>query len=124
MFVFFVLTLLIGIPAGVGFLSEFFPLPFALPNPIFDVGAPIVYREEEISACLVADAQDVRPAPRGEFYYYSLINYLRVTDVLDDGRVIAVARNNKRLCLWPNEFGLRKARLTERLLYPWRFPHS
>lgn len=63
------------------------------------------------------------PSERGEFYYYSLINYLRVADVLDDGRIIAIARNNKRLWLWPNDSQLRKARLLERLLYRWRFPH-
>jgi hypothetical protein len=45
-----------------------------------------------------------------------------VTDVLDDSRIVAVARDNQRLCFWPNDSQLRKARLTERFLYRWRFP--
>jgi hypothetical protein len=90
----------------------------------FSVGAPIVYRRHEASTCPTADALDIHPAERGDFYYYSVINYLRVTEVLSDGRIIAVARDNKRLCFWPNDSSLRKARLTERLIYRPRFPHS
>ena len=83
---------------------------------------PVIYREEKISNRPLSNTRNVRPSQRGEFYYYSLMNYLRITDVLDDGRIIAVARDNKRLCLWPNDFCLRKARLTERFFYRWRFP--
>jgi hypothetical protein len=61
------------------------------------------------------------PGERGEYYYYT-INYLRVAEVLGDGRIIAVARNNKRLCLPPNDSSLRKARLAERLIYRPHFP--
>src|SRR5207248_3624746 len=53
---------------------------------------------------------------------YTVINYLRVAEVMADGRIIAVARNNKRLCFRPNDSGLRKARLAERLIYRPRFP--
>ena len=52
------------------------------------------------------------------------MNYLRVIEVLDDGRVIAVARDNNRLCFSPNDSRFRKARLTERFSYRWRFPRS
>ena len=55
-------------------------------------------------------------------YYYTVINYLRVAEIMADGRIIAVARNNKRLCFRPNDSGLRKARLAERLIYRPRFP--
>jgi hypothetical protein len=92
-------------------------------TPRFDIGAPVVYQREEVSTHPVADALNVRPSERGEFYYYSLVNYLRVTQVLDDGRIIAVTRDNKRLCLSPNDSQLRKARFTERFIYRWRFPH-
>ena len=88
----------------------------------FRIGAPVVYRQQEVSTCPTADACDVHPSERGEYYYYTVINYLRVTEVMADGRIIAVARNNKRLCFRPNDSGLRKARLAERLIYRPRFP--
>jgi len=91
-------------------------------KPAFRIGAPVVYRQQEVSTCPTADARDVHPAERGEYYYYTVINYLRVAEVMADGRIIAVARNNKRLCFWPNDSGLRKARLAERLIYRPRFP--
>ena len=88
----------------------------------FHIGAPVVYRQQEVSTCPTADARDVHPAERGEYYYYTVINYLRVAEVMADGRIIAVARNNKRLCFWPNDSGLRKARPAERLIYRPCFP--
>ena len=91
-------------------------------KPALRIGAPVVYRQQEVSTCSTADARDVHPAERGEYYYYTVINYLRVAEVMADGRIIAVARNNKRLCFRPNDSGLRKARLTERLIYRPRFP--
>ena len=91
-------------------------------KPAFRIGAPVVYRQHEVSTRLASDARDVHPAERGEYYYYTTINYLRVAEVLGDGRIIAVARNNKRLCLWANDSSLRKARLAERLIYRPRFP--
>jgi hypothetical protein len=65
---------------------------------------------------------DIRPATCGEYYYCSIIDYLRVTEVLGDGRIIAVAHNHMRFCFWPNDSALRKARLNERLFYRQRFP--
>ena len=91
-------------------------------KPAFSVGAPIVYRQEEVSTRPTADARDIRPAARGEYYYDSVINYLRVIEVLADGRIIAVARDNQRRCFRPNDSALRKARLNERLIYRLRFP--
>ena len=116
------LTLLVMLPAA-GAL--FFGTPFwqrRSLKPAFRVGAPIVYRQQEVSTHPAADACDVHPAERGEYYYYTIINYLRVAEVMGDGRIIAVARNNKRLCFRPNDSSLRKARLTERLIYRPRFP--
>jgi hypothetical protein len=118
MIVLLVLALFVVVPAAAAFLAE----TSLLPRTALDVGVPVIYREARISMHPVSDASDVEPSPRGEFYYYSLVNYLRITDVLDDGRIIAIARNNKRLCVCPNDFGLRKARLTERLVHRRRFP--
>ena len=123
MIVLFVLVLLVGLPAAAAFFSERSLLSRAIITPAFGIGAPVVYQRRVISTHPSADARDVRPSERGEFYYYSLVNYLRVADVLDDGRIIAVARNNKRLCFWPDDSQFRKARLVERFIYRWRFPH-
>ena len=83
---------------------------------------PVVYLKQEVATRPAADACDVHPAERGEYYYYTVINYLRVTEAMADGRITAVACNNKRLCFRPNDSSLRKARLTERLIYRPRVP--
>ena len=93
----------------------------AASKPAFSIGAPLIYRQEKVSARPTADACDIWPAERGDYYYYSIINYLRVIEVLGDGRIIAVARNHQRLCFWPNDSCLRQARLTERLIHRRRF---
>lgn len=87
----------------------------------WDVGARIVYREEQISTRPVAHAHNVQPAERGEFYYYSLINYLRVTEVLRDGRLIAVTNDRRQFCFAPDDAHLRKPRLLEGVLHRARF---
>jgi hypothetical protein len=117
------LALLVLLPAAVALLSEPSLLPRAATEPAFSIGAPIVYRQQAVSIRPTADGHDIRPAERGEYYYYSIINYLRVAEVLGDGRIIAVARNNQRLCFWPNDSSLRKTHLAERLVYRLRFPH-
>ena len=124
MTVLLLLAFLVLLPAAVALLSETSLLQRAFAKPAFRIGAPVVYRQEEVATCPASDAHDIHPAERGEYYYYSIINYLRVAEVLGDGRIIAVARNHERLCFWPNDSCLRKARLTERLIYHLRFPHS
>ncbi len=116
------LTLLVTLLAAGALLSDTSFWQRASLKPAFRIGAPVVYRQQEVSTCPTADACDVHPSERGEYYYYTVINYLRVTEVMADGRIIAVARSNKRLCFWPNDSGLRKARLAERLIYRPRFP--
>ena len=116
------LAFLVLLPAVAAFLSQISLLQRGPTESAFTVGAPVVYLQEEIANCPTSDAHDIRPSERGEYYYYSILNYLRVTEVLRDGRIIAVARNHERLCLWPNDSSLRKARLTERLFHPRAFP--
>lgn len=118
------LAFLVLLPAAAALLSQIPPLTRADTGSVFSVGAPVVCLQEEVTNCPTSDAHDIRPSERGEYYYYSILNYLRVTEVLGDGRIIAVARNHERLCLWPNDSSLRKARLTERVFHPLRFPHS
>jgi hypothetical protein len=122
MTVLLIITFLVIFPAAAALFSERVSLSRAWNGSTIAVGAPVVYRREEISTHPGPDAVDVEPSARGEFYYYSLIKYLRVVEVLGDGRVIAVERNNKSVCLLPNDSRLRKARLTERFIYRSRFP--
>ena len=120
----FLLAFLVLLPAAAALFSQVSLLQRAVTRPAFSVGAPVVYLQEEVTNCPISDAHDIRPSERGEYYYYSILNYLRVTEVLEDGRIIAVARNHERICFWPNDSSLRKAHLTERLFHPLRFPHS
>jgi hypothetical protein len=124
MTVLLLVAFLVVLPAAVALFSETWLSQRAFAKPAFRIGAPVVYRQEEVATCPASGAHDIHPAERGEYYYYSIINYLRVAEVLGDGRIIAVARDNKRLCFWPDDSSLRKARLTERLIYHLRFPHS
>ena len=113
-FVFFILVLA---PAVAAFLAERALSPRPTIRPDFCIGTRVIYRREEVSTRPTPGARDIRPAERGEFYYYNIINYLRVIEVLDDGRIVAATRNQQRLCFWPDDSSLRKARLTERLRY-------
>jgi hypothetical protein len=118
------LAFLILLPAAVALLPKTSLRQRASTKPAFSIGAPVVYEHDEVATSPTSDAHDIRPAERGEYYYCSIIDYLRVAEVLRDGRIIAVARNHERLCFWPNDPCLRKARLSERLIHHLRFPHS
>lgn len=122
MIVLLVLVLLVILPATVAFFSQRSILPQLAIAPGFSIGAPVVYQRQAVSTRPIAGAYDIQPSERGEFYYCSFVNYLRVTEVLDDGRVIAITRDHRRICFWPNDSSFRKARLIERFHYRLRFP--
>lgn len=86
-------------------------------------GAPIVYRMAESSTrCPGPEARDVRPAERGDLYYYLTRKYWRVEQVLKDGRIVAVTPFMEHHLLRRDDPNLRKANLLERLRYGARFP--
>jgi hypothetical protein len=114
--------LLVVLPAVAALFAERSSAAPSSGKPVYEVGAPLIYRQDEASTRPVPEARDIQPSERGEFYYYSLVSYLRVVEVLDDDRIVAVGSNQKRLCFWPNNSGLRKAGVTERVLHPRRFP--
>ena len=122
MIVFFIFILLVILPAAAAFSSQGSIFPRAPMTPAFDIGARVIYQRQEISTRPSADAYDISPSERGEFYYCSFVNYLRVLEVLDDGRVVAVARDNKRVCFWPGDSKFRRPCWTERLTCRRRFP--
>ena len=123
MFILSLFALLVLLPAAAALISEASHWHRIPTRPAFSIGAAVIYRQEVASTSPTAAARDIRPATRGEYYYYSIIDYLRVTEVLGDGRIIAVARNDKRLCFWPNDSHFRKARLSEHFTCRGRFPH-
>ncbi len=123
MTVLLIIALFVLIPAAFSFSGNSF-LYRHLPPPALTVGAPIIYRHDEASTHPAAGACDIRPAPRGEFYYYSIIKYLRVVEVLNDGQIVAVAANKQRLSFQPNDGAVRKARFNERLRFYTRFPQE
>ena len=119
------LVLLVIVPALVGFSLERHGSHHRKSAASkFRPGSPLVYQKQEVSTHPGADARDVRPSARGEFYYYQVLVYLRVIDILNDGRLIALAPNNRRLAFDPNDTDLRKAGLLERLFYCPRLRHS
>ena len=124
MFVLSLFALLVLLPALAASISGASLWQRSSIKPGFSAGTAVIYQQEVASTRPTPDARDIRPADRGDYYYYHIINYLRVIEVLGDGRIVAVARNDTRLCFWPNDSALRKARLNERLIYRQRFPRS
>ena len=116
------LAFLVLLPAATAFFAQSSFPQRATNKTAYSIGAPIVYEHDEVTNRPVANARDLRPSEHGECYYYSMLDYLRVIEILRDGRVIAVARDRQRLCFWPDDSSFRKARLTERLFHPLRFP--
>jgi len=118
------LAFVVFLLATIAFRPGTSAVPSGSITPLYAIGAPVIHRHEVVAPRPAANAHDIRPAPRGEFYQFSVIDYLRVVEILADGRVIAIAPNKERLCFSPGDSSFRKARLTERLLYRPRFPHA
>lgn len=85
-------------------------------------GVAIVYRVVETSTCPTTDAYEVRPAEKGEFYYYLRNKYWRVEEVRPDGWIVARTPLMEQQLLRRDDPNLRKANVVERLRYAARFP--
>lgn len=108
-------------PAAVAFL--FFEVYFLrVRTQAIRAGDFIVYRKQKVSTHPGARAREIHPAEHGDFYDYLVNKYWTVDDVLDDGRIVAKTRRDKRHYLNPEDPNFRKARLTERLRFRDRFP--
>lgn len=86
------------------------------------VGDPIVYRKQKVSAHPSARAYDIYPAGQGENYTYFVDKYWTVAEVLANGFIVAVTRNNKRHFLKQDDPNLHRAKLIERMRCKDRFP--
>ncbi|CAN5409276.1 hypothetical protein BH20VER3_BH20VER3_01960 [soil metagenome] len=122
----FVLVLIaIGLLLLAGMLVERGHLSFGrhmLRGRLLQAGAPIVYRVVETSTRPGPEAREIRPAERGDLYYYLTNKYWRVEEVLQDGWIVARTPRNEHQYLRGDDPNLRKASLVERLRYAARFP--
>ena len=90
-------------------------------NKVFEPGDWIVYHKTKWSTDPGPRAQDVRPAPGGEQYVYSVDKYWVVEEIKDDGSVVLITRRGKRHVLSTELPSLRRANWFERLRYRSRF---
>ncbi len=82
----------------------------------------LIYRKPKVSPRPGPRARNVRATERGDDYHYEVDKFWTVADVLEDGRLLAVTRTGKRVCLTPEDRNLRKAGWIERFRYRRRFP--
>jgi hypothetical protein len=84
----------------------------------------LIYRKSKVSPRPGPRARNVQASEKGDDYYYEVDKFWTVSDVLEDGRVVAVTRTGKRVYLTPEDERLRKAGLLARLRYRRRFPSA
>jgi hypothetical protein len=82
----------------------------------------LIYRKLKTSTRPGRRALHVQASQKGDDYYYEVDKYWAVSDVLEDGRLVAVTRTGKRLYLMPTDERLRKAGWLARTLRRGRFP--
>jgi len=85
-------------------------------------GDPLIYRKPKVSSRPGPRARNIQRTENGDDYFYEVEKFWTAADVLDDGRLLAVTRTGKEVCLSPEDERLRKARLIERLRHRRRFP--
>jgi len=82
----------------------------------------LVYRKSKASPHPGPRARNVQASEKGDDYYYEVDKFWTVSDVLEDGRLVAVTRTGKRVYLTPEDERLRKAGLLDLMRYRRRFP--
>jgi hypothetical protein len=82
----------------------------------------LIYRKSKASPRPGPRARNVQASEKGDDYYYEVDKFWTVSDVLDDGRLVAVTRTGKRVYLTPEDERLRKPGLLDRVRYRRRFP--
>ncbi len=88
----------------------------------FERGDLLIYRKSKVSPRPGPRARNVQAAENGDDYYYEVDKFWVVSDVLNDGRLVAVTRTGKRVYLAPEDERMRKAGWLERVRYRGRFP--
>src|ERR1700678_2010413 len=64
-------------------------------------GDPLIYRKPKVSSRPGPRARNIRPSENG--YCYEVDKFWTVADVLEDGRLRAVTRTGKEVCLSPED---------------------
>ena len=117
------LFILILVPACAGFFV-FREGRFRAGEDGLQPGDPLIYRKDKVSIHTPGTrARNIWAAENGDHYFYEVDKFWAVSDVLEDGRLVAVTRTGKRHYLQPGDRNLRKPGLVERLRYRSRFPH-
>jgi len=131
------ILMLVIVPAGIGYFlyAEYLGDGLSLLTPDFwhgllhrflrgelEPGDFLIYRKPKVSSRLGPRAQHIHAAENGDDYHYEVDKFWTVSDVLNDGRLVAVTRTGKRVYLTPKDERLRKAGLMARILHRRRFP--
>jgi len=91
---------------------------------LFKKGDLVVYRKAKYTTHPGKRARSVDAASRGEFYHYVVDKFWKVTDVRDDGELVAVTRGGKQHVIPADDLNLRHANLLD-LIRHWRkFPRT
>jgi hypothetical protein len=88
----------------------------------FQLGDVVVYRKQKSSVHPSPNAKDIKPAPHGDSYYYSIEKFWRVIGVRPDNTLIVLTRKGKQHTITANDPALRRVHWWERLLFWRRFP--
>ena len=82
----------------------------------------LIYRKPKVSSHPGPRARNIQAAENGDSYYYEVDKFWALSDVMDDGRLLAVTRTGKRVYLSPEDERLHRAGWLARVRYRDRFP--
>jgi hypothetical protein len=88
----------------------------------FRPGDCVIYQKQKLSAHPGRHAQDIRPAPNGDTYSYSVLKFYRVVAVQSDQTIVVCTRRGRRRTLAIADAAMRLAHWWERLFFAARFP--
>jgi hypothetical protein len=88
----------------------------------FKPGDCVIYRKPKFSVHPGPHAEDIHPAPHGDYYSYCVNKFYRVISVLSQHKVVVRTRRGRQRTLADDDPALRRARWWERLLFRHRFP--
>ncbi len=88
----------------------------------FQPGDVVVYRKQKSSVHPGSHAKDIKPAPHGDSYSYSVDKFWRVISVLHDNTLVVITRRGKQHTITADDPALRRAHWWERHLFRHRFP--
>jgi len=86
------------------------------------VGEPVVFRLSKLSSHPGPRAQSIKPAPRGEQYWYEVDKFWVVSEARPSGELVLKTRRGKTHVLPSDHAKLRRPRLWEKLLYRHKLP--